>query len=431
MRKITSVIDEVNMSKPESAQAAEPLEKVVPITDPEVEREGPGAVSKRPFVLENKRGAGGGNMALMLIVVGVIVVFGICMLAFLSSKSTAKKKTREEAAQPSLGRPQTASTPGDLIPSDKVKPSPEEAKQGGTVDAGDIERTKSPKMNQSQTRAASSGKPLSEVAKFEEPDTTPGASGNWTPPPYGSNQAADHQAEKKEEEAFSKPSIVFTAHQQMKGQSESIAATRPIDNLGLAPGYHVAARLESMATTAVHAPVTAIVEYNYERDGQTLIPAGSGVVGKISQADPSGLVNITFSSIEFPGGETVPIDAVAADMNLQALRGQVTGKQRGKSMLVRSLSGLGETAAMMVGAPSANSAFSEDDLIRMRIADNIGNASDEQIMEMMTMQHIVVSVPAGTEIYLIFEKSPTSDSEKTIHTPHELSSLNESGNTEH
>jgi hypothetical protein len=111
-----------------------------------------------------------------------------------------------------------------------------------------------------------------------------------------------------------------------------------------------------MATTAIHAPVTAVVEYNYERDGAVLIPAGSRVVGKISQADPSGLVNITFSSIEFPGGENVAIDAVAADMSLQAVKGTVTGKQAGRSMLVRSLAGIGETAAMIVGAPSANGA---------------------------------------------------------------------------
>jgi hypothetical protein len=73
--------------------------------------------------------------------------------------------------------------------------------------------------------------------------------------------------------------------------------------------------------------------------------------------------------------------------------------------MVRSLSGLGETAAMIVGAPSANSAFSENDMIRMRLADNIGNASDEQIMRTLTMQHIVVSISAGTEIYLIFATS--------------------------
>ncbi len=173
-----------------------------------------------------------------------------------------------------------------------------------------------------------------------------------------------------------------------------------------------------MASTAVHAPVTAVIEYNYERDGAVLIPAGSRVVGKITQADPSGFVNITFSSIEFPEGEPAQIDAVAADMSLQAIKGKVTGKQAGKSMLMRSLSGLGETAAMIVGAPSANSAFSEDDLLRMRVADNIGNAGDQQIMQMMTMQHIVVSVSAGTEIYVIFEKAQRADtasSEKRIH----------------
>ena len=86
-----------------------------------------------------------------------------------------------------------------------------------------------------------------------------------------------------------------------------------VDNLGLAPGYHVVARLESMATTAVHAPVVAVIEYNYQRDGQTIIPAGARAVGKIIQADPSGLVNIEFSSLEYPDGSTVPIDAVAAN----------------------------------------------------------------------------------------------------------------------
>jgi type IV secretory pathway VirB10-like protein len=228
---------------------------------------------------------------------------------------------------------------------------------------------------------------------------------------------------KREEDALSKPSLVFTAHNQSNGGLRSAKQNeqQSVSNLGLAPGYHVAARLESMATTAVHAPVTAVVEYNYERDGAVLIPAGSRVVGKISQADPSGLVNITFSSIEFPGGENVAIDAVAADMSLQAVKGTVTGEQAGKSMLVRSLAGIGETAAMIVGAPSANGAVSENDLLRMRVADNIGNAGDEQIMRMMTMQHIVVSVPAGTEIYVIFEKPQQANvtgAEKTVHVPH-------------
>lgn len=414
------------MAMPGTTRIDDSPEKVVPLTDQEPEAPGSqGGVIKRPFVLDKTRGAGGGNMPLMLMVLGAVIVFGIGMLAFLSTKGTTKKKTAAEAAAPSLGRVAGPTAPGDLIPSDKVKPSPDEVKKGGTVEAADIEKTKAPKASQAQAANApssqSGGKRLGQVPKFEEPDTTPNRSSNWAPPPYSAGQN-EQQSLKKEEEALNQPSLVFTAHVQSNGglRSESRTSQQSVNNLGLAPGYHVAARLESMASTAVHAPVTAVIEYNYERDGAVLIPAGSRVVGKITQADPSGFVNIAFSSIEFPEGQPVQIDAVAADMSLQAIKGKVTGKQSGKSMLVRSLSGLGETAAMIVGAPSANSAFSEDDLLRMRVADNIGNASDQQIMQMMTMQHIVVSVAAGTEIYVIFEKALQPDpagSEKTIHIP--------------
>ncbi len=414
------------MARPENVQIEEPPEKVIPIADPEAETVGsPASVTKRPFVLDKKRGSGGGNMPLMLMVLGAIIIFGIGMLAFLSSKGTTKKKTGAEAAKPNLGRVTGTTAPGDLIPSDKVKPSPDEAKKGGTVDAADIEKTKAPKVTQTQPpngqSTPSGSKQLNQVGKFEEPDTTPNGQSKWTPPPYPGGQS-EQQVLKREEDALNKPSLVFTAHNQSNGglRSGTQKEQQRVSNLGLAPGYHIAARLESMATTAVHAPVTAVVEYNYERDGAVLIPAGSRVVGKISQADPSGLVNITFSSIEFPGGENVAIEAVAADMSLQAVKGTVTGKQAGRSMLVRSLAGIGETAAMIVGAPSANGAVSENDLLRMRVADNIGNAGDEQIMRMMTMQHIVVSVPAGTEIYVIFEKSPQANAagaEKTIHVP--------------
>jgi hypothetical protein len=402
------------MGKPEiaieqTAQEKIPQEKVIPITDPE----GGGGdssseIKRRPFVLERKNGGGRGNMPLMLVAIGVILLFGVGMIAFLSTKGSTKRKTAAEAAKPNLGRYATPTAAGDLVPGDKMKPSPAEATKGGSVDASDIERTKSAKTSslQSSMRPGSAGnKSLDQVAKFQEPDTSPGDQ-RWSPPPYGANDASDQQATKKEEEALSKPSLVFTVHQQGIAQrGDGRVAEAGITNLGFAPGYHVAARLEAMATTAVHAPVVAVVEHNYERDGQIIIPAGSRAVGKITQADPSGLMNIAFSSIEFAGGETVPIEAVAADMSLAAIKGKVTGKQSGKSLMVRSLSGIGETAAMIVGAPSANSAFSENDMLRMRVADNIGNAGDEQIMRMLTMQHVLVSVPAGTEIYLIFTKS--------------------------
>src|SRR5258708_34716635 len=120
------------MARPENLQLEEPAEKVIQIVDPEAETVGsPGSVTKRPFVLDKKRGAGGGNMPLMLMVLGAIVIFGIGMLAFLSSKGTTKKKTAAEAAKPNRGRVTGTTAPEDLIPSDKIKPSPEEARKGG------------------------------------------------------------------------------------------------------------------------------------------------------------------------------------------------------------------------------------------------------------------------------------------------------------
>src|ERR1700733_5535131 len=110
------------MARPENAQIEEEAaEKVVPIADPEADTVGlPGAVTKRPFVLDKTRGSGGGNMPLMLMVLGAIIIFGIGMLAFLSSKGTTKKKTAAEATKPNLGRVTGTTAPGDLIPSDKV-----------------------------------------------------------------------------------------------------------------------------------------------------------------------------------------------------------------------------------------------------------------------------------------------------------------------
>src|ERR1700758_2112257 len=176
------------MARPENAQIEEPAEKVIPIAAPEAETFGsPGSVTKHPFVFDKKRGSGGGNMPLMLMVLAAIIIFGIGMLAFLSSKGTTRKKTAAEAAKPNLGRVTGTTAPGDLVPSDKVKPSPDEAKQGGTVDAADIEKTKAPKIAQTSTAnkpSASNGKQLNQVGKFEEPDTTPGGQSKWTPPPY-------------------------------------------------------------------------------------------------------------------------------------------------------------------------------------------------------------------------------------------------------
>ncbi len=426
------------MGEAQTVERDETLQKVdAGATPPEEKATRLESVSKRPFVLKKSRGSGGGNLATMLVVFGAITLFGIGMVAFLSTKGTVRKRLLSQASRPNLGQSQAAGQGANLLPNNAVKPSPNAAPEPGTVDAADIERTKSPGTTQTLFRNGAGTTPshnprtLGEIAKFDEPNTAPNAESRWTPPPYGTENSVNQQAEKKAEDALDAPSLVFTAHETTAIRPQMQNSAPAVDNLGLAPGYHVAARLESMATTAVHAPVLAVIEYNYERDGEVIIPAGARAVGKIIQADPSGLVNIEFSSLEYPDGSTVAIDAVAANMNLQAIKGAVTGRQRGKSMLVRSLSGIGETAAMIVGAPSVNSSFSEDDLMRMQVANNIGNAGDEQIMRMLTLEHIVVSVPAGTEIYLVFEKAAaanTQNPDKAMQIPHASITLNQPAN---
>jgi hypothetical protein len=414
------------MGQAERVQIDEAVRKVDAGTASAEDKEIPlGSVTKRPFVLKKSRGSGGGNLPTMLVVLGAIAVLGIGMVAFLSTKGAVKKRLLSQATRPNLRQSQTADAGTNLLPNNAVKPAPNAGSDPGTVDAADIEHTKLPETTQALFRGGVGANPshnpgtLGAVGKFDEPNTAPNAQSQWAPPPYGSEDSGNRQAQKKAEDALDVPSLVFTAHEQSVIQTQNLLPA--VDNLGLAPGYHVAARLESMATTAVHAPVVAVIEYNYERDGEVIIPAGARAVGKITQADPSGLVNIEFSSLEYPDGSTVPIDAVAANMSLQAVKGTVTGRRRGKGMLVRSLSGIGETAAMVVGAPSVNSSFSEGDLMRMQVANNIGNAGDEQIMQMLTLEHIVVSVPAGTEIYLVFEKSAAANSQgpdKAVQTPH-------------
>src|SRR5260370_955433 len=66
------------MARLENAQIEEPAEKVVPIAESEAETvSSPGSVTKRPFVLDKTRGSGGGNMPLMLMALGAIIIFGI------------------------------------------------------------------------------------------------------------------------------------------------------------------------------------------------------------------------------------------------------------------------------------------------------------------------------------------------------------------
>src|SRR5260370_18737177 len=105
-----------------------------------------------------------------------------------------------------------------------------------------------------------------------------------------------------------------------------------------------------------------------------------------------------------PDGSSVSLEAAATDLQLRPLRGIVEGKHTGKNILVRSFAGVGEIAATLVGRGSLNQPLSESDLLRERVSNNIGQASDQTVSNLAITEHIVVSVPANTEIYVILQK---------------------------
>jgi hypothetical protein len=273
-------------------------------------------------------------------------------------------------------------------------------------------------------RSATKRTPTRSFTQPAQYENTPGTLGSippfgdqpWQAPPYqpgmGPNiveQARDPG--KSEREALEKSSLVFvrtaSATQPGSGRREDPGAV-PQSGLGLPAGTRLRARLESSASTAVRTPVLAVIEYNYERDGEIIVPAGAKAVGQIQEADRSGYMRIQFDSLMLPDGATVPIQAAATDLAMSPIKGKVEGKNTGKNVLVRSISGIGQAGSMLLGRGSLNQPLSESDLIRERVSNNIGQASDERISSLAVTARIIVSVSAGTPIYVVLEQSSKS-----------------------
>jgi Bacterial conjugation TrbI-like protein. len=192
----------------------------------------------------------------------------------------------------------------------------------------------------------------------------------------------------------------------------SVTVSRPPENslsvalgIGLAPGTRLRARLESAVSTAVQTPVVAVIEYNYEQNGEIVVPAGAKAFGRLEAADRSGYIAVRFDSLMLPDGSTISMEAAATDLELRPLRGKVEGKHAEKNILVRSLAGIGEIAATLAGRSSLNQSLSEGDLLREKVSNNISQSSDQEIAKLAVTEHLVISVPADTEIYVVLQKT--------------------------
>jgi len=351
----------------------------------------------------------------VIIGAGALVVALLIFVATSIPHKSPAQKTKIGKAAVKEEQTQAANTSVDrsLFPiTDSGRPSARESHEG-FLNEKDLERSVSRRSHPSSIQPGPSNAPgtLGSIPPFG-PDQ-PG----WQAPPYQPGAASvgidGANLGKAEREAMEKSSLVYvrtvSAIQAESQSRDWMNLMTPEIGLGLSTGTRLRARLESAASTAVRAPVLAVIEYTYEREGQIIVPAGAKAVGHIQEADRSGYVRVQFESLMMPDGAAVPIQAVATDLDMRPLKGKVEGKNTGKNVLVRSLSGIGEAGSLLLGRGSLNQPLSESDIMRERVSNNIGEASDEEISRMAITSRIVVTVSADTPIYVVLEETPRGD----------------------
>lgn len=307
-------------------------------------------------------------------------------------------------AASSTGQPVAPTADKSLLPIiDSGKLVPQETHEG-MLGEDDVQRTATRRPTPARSIPSPKVGPdasLALIPPFPE---------QWQPSPYRDDgEAKTSNQDKAEHQTLEAASLVYARavqSTQRNATDQAVAVSHePVLSLGLPTGTRLRARLESAASTALRMPVVAVVEYNYEREGEILVPAGAKAVGRVQQADRSGYVTILFDSLMMPDGTNVPIQGVAADLSLRPPKGRVEGKNTGKNVLLRSLSGVGQVGALLVGRGNLSEPLSEGDMLRERVSNNIGRASDEQVSRLVLTEHLIVTIPAGTSIYVVLEQA--------------------------
>jgi hypothetical protein len=187
----------------------------------------------------------------------------------------------------------------------------------------------------------------------------------------------------------------------------------------LPPGTRLVARLETAATTGLKTPVVASIEYNYERDGMIMVPAGAKAFGDIQQASSEGYLNIQFHTLRMPDGREEKIEGSAVSLDHKLLKGEVSGKNTGKKILSRTLSGVGTVAAYVVGAGGAGltRAITGETLLRDRLASNVALAGEQELANAAYAQNITVTLPANTRFYVVLQKPAVAATPPTSGEP--------------
>jgi type IV secretory pathway VirB10-like protein len=335
---------------------------------------------------------------LVLLSGGLVLAVAFFVFSQFQSKPAKKHPVANQKQQQDTT---TKSQPGSSTPMmDPVLPKNND-QEGDPINASDIARTREPDYSRTstpQTASTGGGKSLNSVPPFTDTQQ------KWEDPaPYGNQQQPQNTAAAQEAaNALKEASLVYVRAPQQSSNGHTDGS--PEDNtpaLQLKEGTRIEARLESQISSNIHAPVVAVVENTYAIGDQVLVPAGTRIYGRLAQADAQGNVGVDFNEIDFLDGSREKMEAIGTSLDMGPIKGDVYGKHNGRNFLVRSMSGIASTAAMLVGN-NVNGAYAESDMIRERAAENIGMAGDSQLMQLNSGSRLTVSVPANTKIYVVW-----------------------------
>jgi len=348
-----------------------------------------------------------------LMLAGSMVVMALLFFAMFSSPSSNRRTSNVHPNMPNLGRgPGSGKTVDDghsvtpLLNADTRNPNDEP----GGVTPEDIHNTarRSALANASPSFGPPLATPVPSAPRPAPKDYALNRIDFPTEPPPVAPVAV---APLPKQEKLDKASLVFVrASTGSREPTTTLVSSQPAvleRNLqfnALPAGTRLVARLETPVSTAVKAPVVAAIEYNYERDGEIVIPAGSKAFGELDQSNDHGFIGIRFHSIQMPDQTEEKIDGRSMSLEFQPLKGKVTGANTAKRFLLRSLTGVGTIAAATVGVQGGlgvNDAISNNVLLRERVADNIALAGDQQLTELAYRQNIVVTVPGNTRFFIV------------------------------
>src|SRR5208337_1885550 len=222
---------------------------------------------------ESRQELGRDKSKSLFLLVGVCVAL---LLLFLGIFSRPKQKIslpgENSRGEASLGRkvtpgqensdPTKSATP--MLSADVRSPDPALAGQLTPEDIGRTSRTGMVPRPSAATATATRPPQDYALSKVDFSDPSVGQ-GTTNPNPPSPPSSSDSSADLK------KPSLVFVRSAEIKPALRPNLPEDTEETLALSVGTRLVARLQTPVSSAVAAPVVAVVEYNYERNGQIVL----------------------------------------------------------------------------------------------------------------------------------------------------------------